>query len=232
MSSPISTSISTTDRSANGAALFALSRRYSTSAQFQVALSPLLPASEPGGSAVGYLARPDSSPEEPASPEATDRELAILTWTTMAVDALHPNEFIAVTVTPELALVPAFGRTVRQLTCDRLMLVFETARVGRRRQTLVDAVSQARRCGVRVGVSGARVASAEGFDALVVTPSTTALAPPAGGAALIIAAELRTEDDLEWALSYGADLLEGPVLGAPMTVAPVDLSRLRRLNSA
>ncbi len=228
MSSPIST----TDRRANGASLSGLSRRYSASAKFQVELSPLLAASDPSGAAAGYLARPDTTPDDPASTEATDRELAILTWTTMAVDALHPDEFIAVTVTPELALAPAFGRTVRRLTGHRLMLVFETARVGRRRQTLADAVSEARRFGVDVGVSGQRLASAEGFDALVVTPSTTALAPPVGGSAMIIAAELRSDGDLDWARSYGADLLEGPVLRAPMTVAPVDLGRFRRLNTA
>ncbi|CAN5895860.1 hypothetical protein BH23ACT5_BH23ACT5_07520 [soil metagenome] len=227
MSSQITVPASTTDRHDTRPASRA--RRHPAPAQFRVSLSPLLPGTDLDGSPTGYLARPDTSQDDLDIPEALARELAILSWTTKAVGALHPDEYIAVTVTPEVALAPDFGRTVSKLACERLMLVFETARVGRRRQTLTDAVAAARRFGVRLGVSGQRVTSADGFDAFVVTPSTCALTPPSG-AALIIAAELQTEEDLEWARSLGADLFEGPVLVDPMTVAPVDLRRLDQFS--
>lgn len=217
----------TTERTVNHATLFGLSRRYVAPSQFQVSLSPLTPADDPLGEPAGCLAHAQSG-LDPTDPSSVKGELAILTWTMMALDVLHPAAFLAVPVIPEVVLAPAFGRTVRQLECDRLMLVFENARMGRRRTVLDAAVEAARRFGIRVAVHGNRVSSVVGFDAVLVQPTSSSAVPPVTDTGLVVAVDLRTENDVAWAQANGAHLLEGPALVDPMTVAPVDLRRLTR----
>ena len=216
-----------TERGVNHATLFGLSRRYVAPSQFQVSLSPLTPADDPFGEPAGCLADAQSG-LDPADPTSIKGELAILTWTMMALDVLHPHAFLAVPVTPEVVLAPSFGLAVRQLECDRLMLVFETARMGRRRAVLDEAVAAARRFGIRVAVYGNRIQSASGFDAVLVQPTSSSVEPPVTDTDLVIAVGLRTDGDVAWAQEVGAHLLEGPALVDPMTVAPVDLRRLNR----
>lgn len=217
----------TSERSVNRATVFGLSRRYVAPSQFQVSLSPLTPADDPLGEPAGCLAHADSG-LDPTDPDSIKGELAILTWTMMALDVLHPTAFLAVPVTPEVVLAPPFGRTVRELECDRLMLVFENARMGRRRAVLDEAVDAARRFGIRLAVHGNRVNSAAGFDAVLVKPTSSSVEPPVTDTEMVIAVDLRTDDDVEWALATGAHLLEGSALVDPMKVAPVDLRRLNR----
>lgn len=223
-----STRASASDSRINHATVFGLARHYVGPTQFQVSLSPLTTSSDPLGAPSGCLARPQPVVDPDHAPTAANAELAILTWTTMAVDALHPDTFLAVAVSPEVVLAPTFNRTVAQLPCDRLMLLFETGRAAARRVTLDQAVTIARRYGIRVAVGGNRLTSAAGFDAAFVAPSTSSVEAPVTDTPLLVAMSLRTNEDIEWAKRIGAHLFEGPALADPMTVAPVDLRRLNR----
>lgn len=202
-----------------------MSKRFAAASQFRVSLSPLVSADDPYGTPLGCLAR-STLGEEHA--DTVEYELEVLCWTTLAAAALHPEDFVAVSATPDVTMARGFERAVAELACDRLMLVFERARVGQRQAALDEAVAAARRHGIRVGVRGNRVASSEGFDAVLVSPNSSALGTQANDSVLVIATELRTAADIGWAREYGADLWEGPALVAPTTVAPVDLRRLRR----
>ncbi|HLU31061.1 MAG TPA: hypothetical protein VK088_04825 [Acidimicrobiia bacterium] len=153
--------------------------------------------------------------------------MAAIRWTLQALGVLDPHAFLAACVSHEAMSHADLHRVVDGESRRRLLAVVEAARVGRRRYELDVALRRMHLLGIKAAVMGQRVAATEGFHAVVVTPGTAPadLGQPEG---LLIVAGIATDQDLEWARSIGADLLEGPSIGEPVRVAPVDLSRLRR----
>lgn len=186
-----------------------------------VVLGPLAPASGPDASPVGFLARP---PREFAG---TREEIAWIRWTVDALTVLAPGAFLAAPITAEALAAPladeslgGFGR--------HLMPILESARVGGRLVLLEAAREKARALGLRCAVGGHRIASARGFDAVVVDPARAATTVAMGDCRLLIATGLKTAADVGWARDVGADLIQGDAVAEPLRVAPVDVSRLQR----
>lgn len=204
-------------------ATFRLPRRHL--APFRVSLHPLFQPSDLDR-ATGFLAHARRS----GDPVGTEHSAAILRWTVEAVDLLQPMATVAFTMLPEAVLGSAFAEATRSLASERLLLVFESARVGRRRHLLEAATRAARRRGMRVALRGQRVSSAEGFDAVVVQPGSASEYLRGGGDVAVIATDLRTDAALDWARELEADLVEGPLLADPMEVVPVDVGRQRPLS--
>lgn len=184
-------------------------------------LEPLSPATHPGASPVGYLARP------PGEFGGAGEELAWIRWTVTALGVLAPGAFLAASITGETLVsdraeqaLGSFGR--------HLMPILEPARVGRRLEGLEKARETVRTLGMRCAVGGQRVRSAAGFDALVVDPARAAATMAMGDCRLLIATRLDTPADLDWAHRQGADLIGGRAIAEPLRVAPVDVSRLQR----
>lgn len=199
---------------------FRLPRRHL--APFRVSLHPLFELSDLGH-ATGFLARATRS-GDPVDPEHSP---AILRWTVEAVDLLQPLATVAFTLPPEAVLSPSFTGQTQSLDAERLLLVFEAARVGQRWRLLEEATRTARRRGIKVAITGHRVSSAGGFDAIVVQPGSASEFLRGGTGVSLIAADLRSDRHLGWARELEADLVEGPFLADPMEVVPVDVGRQR-----
>lgn len=196
-----------------------LARRSERSRSY-VVLGPLAPASRPDTPPVGYVARP------PEALDSTEAELAWIRWTVDALTVLAPGAFLAAPVTAETLLdsgAETLGRFGRHL-----MPILDSARIGRRLALLDAARERARGLGLRCAVGGHRVASAHGFDAVVVDRLRAATTLDMGECRLLVATGLRTPDDLEWARQSGANLVQGDAVAEPLRVAPVDVRRLQR----
>ncbi|MGA7271269.1 MAG: hypothetical protein WB239_09380 [Acidimicrobiia bacterium] len=218
MQAPITPRPPATGVGTETSATFRLPRRHL--APFRVTLRPLFELSDLDRT-TGFLAHASRS----GDPVDTGHSPAILRWTVEAVDLLQPMAMVAFTMPPEAVLDSAFAHTTRSLASERLLLVFESARVGQRRQLLEEATRAAHRRGMRVALTGQRVRPAEGFDAAVVQPGSASEFLRGGGGVTIIATDLRTDANLDWARKVGADLVEGPLLADPMEVVPVDVGR-------
>lgn len=197
-----------------------ITRRYGRT-RSHVTLGPLTPPGSTDTTPVGYLAQ---APHPFADHAA---EMAWVRWTLEALEVLAPQTFLATPLSVGALRSSDLGASLGERR-QRLMPILEPARVGRRRRELRAALESARDLGIRCAVGGNRVHSAAGFDALVVTPRTAAHSVSMGDCRLLIAADLRTEREVEWARACGARLMEGDALADPLRVAPVDVSRLRQ----
>lgn len=197
-----------------------ITRRYGRT-RSHVTLGPLTPAGSTDTTPVGYLAQ---APHPFADHAA---EMAWVRWTLEALEVLAPQTFLATPLSVGALRSSDLGASLGERR-QRLMPILEPARVGRRRSELRAALESARDLGIRCAVGGNRVHSAAGFDALVVTPRTAAHSVSMGDCRLLIAADLRTEREVEWARACGARLMEGDAVADPLRVAPVDVSRLRQ----
>lgn len=184
-----------------------------------IVLSPVCPTDRVEPTA--YRLRLEQSPAEPLE------ELASIRWTLQALELLAPDAFLLTNVSaPALAhprleeeLGPAFGRP--------FLPALEQARTGQRRAEMNAAVANASRLGLRVAVWGHRLQSNEDFHAVVVDRRTAGIGLRGGSAELIVT-DVASQADAEWAVDMGGTLIEGPAVGDPIKVAPVDLNRLRR----
>lgn len=197
---------------------FRLPRRHL--APFRVSLRPLFRLSDLGH-VTGFLAQATRSGDQ-VDPEHSP---AILRWTVEAVDLLEPTAIVAFTLHPEAVLNADFTETARSLASERLLLVFEAARVGQRWRLLEEATRGARRRGMKVAITGQRVSSANGFDAIVLQPGSASDFLRGSDDVTVIATDLRTNRHLDWAREMGAHLVEGSLLADPMEVVPVDVGR-------
>lgn len=194
--------------------------RRSDRARSHVVLGPLAPVSRPHTSPVGYVTRP------PEAFAGTEEELAWIRWTVDALAVLAPGAFLAAPVTAE-TLLESDPATLGRFG-GHLMPILESARLGRRLALLDAARERARALGLRCAVGGHRVASARGFDAVVVDRSRAAATLDMGECRLLVATGLRTPADLDWARQAGASLIQGEAVAEPLRVAPVDVRRLQR----
>lgn len=197
-----------------------ITRRYGRT-HSHVTLGPLTPAGSEDTTPVGYLA---AAPHPFADHTA---EMAWVRWTLDALEVLAPGTFLATPLSAEALRSSDLGASLGDRR-RQLMPILEPARVGRRRSELLAALESARDLGIRCAAGGNRVHSAAGFDALVVTPRNAAHSVSMGDCRLLIATDLRTEREVEWARTCGATLVEGEVIADPLRVAPVDVSRLRQ----
>jgi hypothetical protein len=170
---------------------------------------------------VGYLARP---PREFAG---TEEEIAWIRWTVDALAVLAPGAFLAAPITAEALIAPHADESLGGLG-RHLMPILESARVGGRLVLLEAAREKARALELRCAVGGHRVASARGFDAVVIEPPRAATKVVMDDCRLLIAGGLKTATDVGWARDVGADLIQGEAVAEPLRVAPVDVSRLQR----
>lgn len=169
----------------------------------------------------GYLARASSTIAGPGP------EIEWLAWTLKALEVLAPSAFLAAFLSTEAIIAPVLADRLNRESRRRLLPVIEPARVGGRVTTQVRAMQRARDLGLRVAAGGHRVRSGKGFDAVFVSRPTAATEVVLHSCRLVVATELSTADDLDWAGEIGASLIEGPVVSDPIRVAPVDVSRLR-----
>lgn len=188
----------------------------------QVVLSPLLFRDDLGSEPPGYLVG-GQTPSGVA-------DLGWIRWTLRALDVLAPATFLAVPLTPACLdeLMSAGSPTNPK---DRLLPILETARVGSRLRELRAVRQRAAGAGMRVAVTGHRLASADGFDAAVVERRTAAVELKPGTCRLIIVRGVDTPDDLTWADQVGATLVSGKAVAEPIRVAPIDVSRIRQRKS-
>lgn len=184
-----------------------------------VLLSPICPAG--GIEPAGYLTRIEATPERPQD------ELAAIRWTLQALEVLAPDAFLLVFPSAAALAHPRLEQELGHVLGRPLLPALEHARVGRRRSQLARATANLRRLGLRVAVWGHRVSSPESFDALVVQRRTCGYPLEPDGKPLIVAG-ISSAADARWATDQGATLVEGPAVGDPIKVAPVDLRRLRR----
>lgn len=184
-----------------------------------IVLSPVCPTDRVEPTA--YRLRLEQSPAEPLE------ELASIRWTLQALELLAPDAFLLTNVSaPALAhprleeeLGPAFGRP--------FLPALEHARMGWRKAEMDTAVANAGRLGLRVAVRGHRLQSTDGFAAAVVNRKSAGIGLRPGDSELIVT-DVASQADAQWAVDMGANLIEGPAVGDPIRVAPVDLNRLRR----
>lgn len=156
-----------------------------------------------------------------------DREITALNWTVRIYETLAPDTFLAAPLSPSALLRLAESATDGPRWWDGIMVVLEPGRVGRRQAEHERAVATLRSLGLRVALSGHRVAGACGYDALLVDRRSAASWLEPDDATLIVTG-ITDEDDLTWAEERGADIVEGPFIGEPIRIAPVDLARLTR----
>ncbi|HLT96293.1 MAG TPA: hypothetical protein VK070_05835 [Acidimicrobiia bacterium] len=190
-------------------------RRRSMAAQ--LSLSPMKDRS---GRVRGYLATMPRA-EDP------DHEITALDWTVRTHQTLDPKTFLAAPLSPAALLQLAESSSSGEQWWAGIMVILEPARFGRRQAEHRDAVDTLRALGLQVGLSGHRVADACGYDALLVEPSSAAAEIERDGALLIVTG-IVDADALRWAEENDADLYEGPAIGAPIRIAPIDVSRLTR----
>jgi hypothetical protein len=220
MQAPISSTPPGSGVGIEASTIFRLPRRHL--APFRVSLHPLFELSDLND-ATGFLAHVSRS-GDPIDP---DHGLAILRWTVEAVELLQPTATVAFTLSPEATLSPTWREVAAALPQDRLLLVFEAARVGQRWRLLDEANRSARRMGIRTAIRGQRVSSARGFDAIVLEPGSASEFMRDGEEIEVIATNLRTDRHLDWARGLHADFLEGSILAEPTEVVPVDVGRQR-----
>ncbi|MFP3914274.1 MAG: hypothetical protein ACLFWM_05320 [Actinomycetota bacterium] len=160
-------------------------------------------------------------------PDDPVEELESVRWTCRAVEVLDPDSFVMIEISTRAALHPSLPDRLADTPPDLIFPVLERGRVGRRLAQMHQARETLERQGLRVAVTGHRIASVGGFDLLVVSPRTAGADLDTGGRPLLVR-DARTGKDLAWARDMGASLVEGPAVADPLKVAPVDLSRLRR----
>ncbi len=186
-------------------------------------MGPLLSTSRPDAEPPGYLVGA-------ATPAQVD-EMAWITWTVRALDVLAPAAFLAAPMTTSCLESILTDGPSGDLRVARLLPILEAARTGRRLSDLVRVRDRARAAGMRVAVTGHRLATADAFDAVVVDRRTAALDLRLGSCRLVIADRILSPGDVAWAETMGARLLAGPAVADPIRVAPIDVSRLQRRRS-
>lgn len=169
----------------------------------------------------GYLARLERHPTDPLE------ELTTIRWTLQALEVLAPEAFLLTFPSATALAHPDLERVLGETLGRPLLPALEMARMGQRKAELQAAVANARRLGLRVAVWGHRISSAGRFDALVVDPRTAGSFLDRAKQPLIVT-DITSAADSTWATEWGASLVEGPAVGDPIKVAPVDLQRLRR----
>lgn len=195
----------------------AITRRHASSLG-HIVLGPLVPIHDEGP--VGYIGRLERHSGDP------DKELSTISWTLQALEVLNPDAFLAAPISPDTVATASFAAILAPRR-QRFVPVLEAARVGRRMAEVGETLRRLHELGFQAAVSGHRISSVGGFDALVVTPRTAAVEFEANAGTLIVI-DVASAPDLDWASSRGAALIEGPAVADPIRVAPVDLSRLQR----
>lgn len=161
------------------------------------------------------------------TPDDPVRELATIRWTLQALEVLAPDAFLLTFPSASALAHSGLEEELGHALGRPFLPALEVARMGRRRAELRKAATNARRLGLRVAVWGHRISSPGDFDALVVDRRTAATFPETGDQPLIVT-NITSTADSRWATELGASLVEGPAVGDPIKVAPVDLNHLRR----
>lgn len=185
-------------------------------------MSPLVSVSRPLAEPPGYLMEGVS-----IDVDGIDR----VTWTLRALGALSPSAFLAAPLTTACLASLISGDATSGWRQGRLLPILESARTGRRLADLSSAREAARRAGLRVALTGHRIAWARGFDAIVVDHAAASIDLRREGSQLLIASGICSPGDVTWAERIGADLMAGPDVADPIRVAPVDVTRLRERRS-